>query len=119
MSEQRDDIGDSPVSGRGSSASGWPSSTGGPSSGGRVRVILRRTGLVLLGVVLYTICMNMYSGYPAVGSPWINRAAILAIVVFAAVVFIRDERRHSRGDAADPAAAAESDGGTDARGDVG
>lgn len=75
---------------------------GGRESGGRARVIVRRIGLVLLGIILYTISMNMYSGYPSIGSQWINRAAILAIVVFAAVVFIRDERRRAREDEDDP-----------------
>lgn len=68
------------------------------TTGGRGKRILTRIGLVLLGIILYTISMNMYSGYPEVGSQWFNRAAILAIVVFAAVVFIRDERRRAHED---------------------
>ncbi|GAA0037432.1 hypothetical protein [Brevibacterium metallidurans] len=72
------------------------------AGGGLVRTILRRIGYTLLGILLYAIAMNMFSGYPEIGSQWINRAATLAIVIFAAVVFIRDERRRSREDEDDP-----------------
>lgn len=72
------------------------------AGGGAVRTILRRIGYTLLGILLYAIAMNMFSGYPEIGSQWINRAATLAIVIFAAVVFIRDERRRSREDEDDP-----------------
>lgn len=64
-----------------------------PADGTRARRIWRRVGFALLGIFLYTVCINMYSGYPGIGSEWINRAAIAAIVVFALVVFVRDERR--------------------------
>ena len=60
--------------------------------------ILRRVGLVLLGIVLYTVCINMYGGYPEVYSDWINRAAIAVIVVVAVVVFLRHERHSERED---------------------
>jgi hypothetical protein len=59
--------------------------------------LLRRTGLVLLGILLYAVCINIFSGYPQYGTPLLNWIAVILISITAGIIWIRFER-HSDDD---------------------
>lgn len=64
--------------------------------GSMVVTVFRRIGLVVLGVVLYAVCINMFAGFPQFHTAILTWVAIVAMAVFAGVVWIVDERRWNR-----------------------
>lgn len=55
--------------------------------------LLRRTAWVVLGVLLYALCINVFSKYPQYHSATLTWIGVIALSVFAAVVWLREEVR--------------------------
>jgi hypothetical protein len=51
-------------------------------------------GLVLLAIVLYFICDNMFSGYPQYHTELLSWIAMILISLGGGIAWIVDERRH-------------------------
>jgi TM2 domain-containing membrane protein YozV len=51
-------------------------------------------GIGLLGFVLYWVCDGMFDGFPKYNSYFWTWVFVIALVLFGAIVWIRDERRH-------------------------
>ncbi|GAB3308795.1 hypothetical protein EK0264_08140 [Epidermidibacterium keratini] len=52
-----------------------------------MKAALRNLGFILLGVFLYFVSIEMFSGYPSWNSEFWNRLAIAALVVIGAIVW--------------------------------
>ena len=55
--------------------------------------VLRKFGFIVLGILLYAVCIDMFGGYPQVHSELLNWIAVVALALFAGVVWVIDERR--------------------------
>lgn len=54
---------------------------------------LANLGWVLLGILLYFVCIDMFSGYPQYHSGLLNLLALIAVVLAGAAVWWRTSRR--------------------------
>ena len=53
--------------------------------------LLRRTGWVVLGVLLYAMCINVFTQYPQYHSAFLTWVGVIALSVIAAFVWLREE----------------------------
>jgi hypothetical protein len=54
----------------------------------------RKIGLVVLGVVIYAICIDVFGGYPRFHTEALSWIAVSAFSIGAAIVWILSERRN-------------------------
>jgi hypothetical protein len=55
-------------------------------------------GVGILGFVLYWVCDGLFDGFPKYNTYFWTWFVVIALVLFGAVVWIIDERRHSDDD---------------------
>jgi uncharacterized membrane protein YdcZ (DUF606 family) len=70
------------------------SSPGGPRPRRGVRWLSRKIGLVVLGIVIYAICIDVFGGYPRFHTEALSWIVVSALSVGAAIVWILSERRN-------------------------
>ncbi len=52
-------------------------------------------GVGILGFVLYWVCDGLFDGFPKYNTYFWTWFVVIALVLFGAFIWIRDERRHS------------------------
>lgn len=57
----------------------------------------RRLGLIVVGVLLYAVCADVFGGYARWHTETLSWVAVVLIAMTAAAIWLRDERRDDAG----------------------